>query len=147
MFLEDFFAGKLKRHVKSEAAPESNNGPVKVLVANNFEEIVNDPSKDVLVEFYAPWCGHCKSLEPKYTELGEKLSADSNIIIAKMDATANDVPSNYDVQGFPTIYFAPAGQKDQPRRYEGGREVNDFLNFLKEEATYPLALGTARSDL
>lgn len=44
-----------------------------MVVADNFEEIVNNPSKDVLVEFYAPWCGHCKSLEPKYTELGEQV--------------------------------------------------------------------------
>ncbi|XP_067093619.1 protein disulfide isomerase family A, member 7 [Osmerus mordax] len=146
-FLEDYFAGKLKRHVKSEAVPESNSGPVKVVVADNFEEIVNDVTKDVLVEFYAPWCGHCKSLEPKYIELGEKLSADPNVVLAKMDATANDVPLPYDVQGFPTIYFAPAGLKDQPRRYEGGREVNDFINFLKKEATHPLVLGTAKEDL
>lgn len=146
-FLEDYFAGRLKKHVKSEGIPPDNTGPVKVLVADNFEEIVNDQAKDVLVEFYAPWCGHCKSLEPKYTELGEMLSADPNIVIAKMDATANDVPPTYDVQGFPTIYFSPAGQKDQPRRYEGGREVNDFINFLKKEATRPLVLGTPKEDL
>lgn len=46
----------------------------QVLVAENFDSIVNDDSKDVLIEFYAPWCGHCKSLEPKYKELGEKVS-------------------------------------------------------------------------
>uniref|UniRef100_A0A8C7G8W8 Protein disulfide-isomerase n=1 Tax=Oncorhynchus kisutch TaxID=8019 RepID=A0A8C7G8W8_ONCKI len=145
-FLEDYFAGKLKRQVKSEAAPENNDGPVKVVVADNFEELVNNPSKDVLLEFYAPWCGHCKSLEPKYTELGEQLSANTHIVIAKMDATANDVPPTYDVQGFPTIFFVPAGQKDLPRKYEGGREVNDFLNYLKEVATHPLILGNARED-
>lgn len=43
------------------------------MVADTFDEIVNDPEKDVLVEFYAPWCGHCKNLEPKYKELGEKV--------------------------------------------------------------------------
>ncbi|XP_030637800.1 protein disulfide isomerase family A, member 7 [Chanos chanos] len=146
-FLEDYFAGRLKRYVKSEPAPESNDGPVKVVVADTFEEIVNNPDKDVLVEFYAPWCGHCKNLEPKYAELGEKLSGDPHIVIAKMDATANDVPPNYDVQGFPTIYFVPSGQKDQPRRYDGGREVSDFINYLKREATHPLVLGSAREDL
>ena len=45
----------------------------QVVVGKTFNEIVNDPTKDVLIEFYAPWCGHCKSLEPTYNELGEKV--------------------------------------------------------------------------
>lgn len=45
----------------------------QVVVADTFNEIVNNPEKDVLMEFYAPWCGHCKNLEPTYTELGEKV--------------------------------------------------------------------------
>uniref|UniRef100_A0A8C1PJZ9 Protein disulfide-isomerase n=1 Tax=Cyprinus carpio TaxID=7962 RepID=A0A8C1PJZ9_CYPCA len=134
-FLQDYFDGNLKRYLKSEPIPENNDGPVKVIVAENFDSIVNDESKDVLIEFYAPWCGHCKSLEPKYKELGEKLSGDPNIVIAKMDATANDVPSQYEVRGFPTIYFSPAGQKQNPKKYEGGREVSDFISYLKREAT------------
>uniref|UniRef100_A0A8C1JPI2 Protein disulfide-isomerase n=1 Tax=Cyprinus carpio TaxID=7962 RepID=A0A8C1JPI2_CYPCA len=136
-FLEDYFAERLKRYVKSEPVPAKNNAAVKVVVADTFEEIVNDPEKDVLIEFYAPWCGHCKKLEPKYTELGERLYSDPSIVIAKMDATANDVPQGYDVQGFPTIYFAAAGRKDEPKRYEGPREVKDFINFLKREASKP----------
>uniref|UniRef100_A0AAZ3P462 Protein disulfide-isomerase A3 n=1 Tax=Oncorhynchus tshawytscha TaxID=74940 RepID=A0AAZ3P462_ONCTS len=137
-FLQDYFDGKLKRYLKSEPIPENNDGPVKTVVAENFDAIVNEEDKDVLIEFYAPWCGHCKSLEPKWKELGEKLSSDPNIVIAKMDATANDVPSQYEVRGFPTIFFSPAGQKMSPKKYEGGREVSDFMSYLKEEATNPL---------
>ena len=44
------------------------------MVAENFDEIVNNENKDVLIEFYATWCGHCKNLETKYKELGEKVS-------------------------------------------------------------------------
>ncbi|KAM3608656.1 uncharacterized protein V6R79_002408 [Siganus canaliculatus] len=139
-FLQDYFDGKLKRYLKSEPIPENNDGPVKVVVAENFDSIVNDDSKDVLIEFYAPWCGHCKSLEPKFTELGEKLADDPNVVIAKMDATANDVPSPYEVSGFPTLYFAAAGRKTTPKKYEGGREVSDFISYLKREATNPLVV-------
>lgn len=146
-FLDDYFAGQLKRYIKSEPIPEKNKGPVKVVVAESFEEIVNAPDKDVLIEFYAPWCGHCKNLEPKYRELAEQLYDDPNIVIAKMDATANDVPEGYDVQGFPTIYFSQAGKKDQPKLYEGAREVKDFVNFLKKEASHALVVSGVREEL
>uniref|UniRef100_A0A8C7QGB3 protein disulfide-isomerase n=1 Tax=Oncorhynchus mykiss TaxID=8022 RepID=A0A8C7QGB3_ONCMY len=146
-FLEDYFAGRLKRYIKSEPIPEKNKGPVKVVVAESFEEIVNDPEKDVLIEFYAPWCGHCKSLEPKYKELAEQLYSDPNIVIAKMDATANDVPQGFDVQGFPTIYFAQAGKKDQPKRYEGAHEVKDFIKYLKRESSHVPVVSGVREDL
>lgn len=59
--------------MKSEEIPESNDAPVKIVVGKNFDAIVMDETKDVLVEFYAPWCGHCKSLEPKYEELAKQL--------------------------------------------------------------------------
>ncbi|XP_071502882.1 protein disulfide-isomerase A3-like [Diadema antillarum] len=134
-FLQKYFNGELEQYLKSEPVPEDNDGPVKVVVAKTFDEIVRDETKDVLIEFYAPWCGHCKSLEPKYNELGEKLQGDENIVIAKMDATANDVPSPFDVRGFPTLYWAPKNNKSKPKKYEGGREVDDFVKFIKKEAT------------
>jgi protein disulfide isomerase family A protein 3 len=72
-FARDFVARKLEKFINSEPIPASNDEPVKVVVAKSFNEIVNDQSKDVLIEFYAPWCGHCKSLAPKYDELAKKV--------------------------------------------------------------------------
>ncbi|XP_029918860.1 protein disulfide isomerase family A, member 8 [Myripristis murdjan] len=146
-FLEDYFSGRLKRYIKSEPVPEKNNAAVKVVVAETFDDIVNSPDKDVLIEFYSPWCPHCKKLEPVYRELADTLYADPNIVIAKMNAAANDVPLGYDVQGYPTIYFVPAGKKDEPIRYEGGREVRDFLKFLKREASHGPVVSGGRDEL
>jgi len=137
-FVTDVLDGKLKPYLKSEPVPASNDEPVKVVVAETFNDIVNDETKDVLIEFYAPWCGHCKSLVPKYDELAKKLQAEDSIVIAKMDATANDVPKQFDVKGFPTIYFAPKGSKKNPKRYEGEREVDAFIKYIAREASSPL---------
>jgi len=136
-FVDDLLAGKLESYLKSEPLPENNDGPVKVVVAKNFKEIVNQ-DKDVLIEFYAPWCGHCKKLAPVWDELGEMLQ-DENVVIAKMDATANDVPPTFTVTGFPTIFWVPKGQKDSPIKYEsGGREVDDFIKYIAKKSTSEL---------
>merc|ERR1719175_95432 len=132
-FMEDLEAGNLEPYLKSEPVPDNEGKPVKVAVAKNFEELVTKSSKDVLVEFYAPWCGHCKKLTPIYDELGEKM-ADENVEIVKMDATANDVPPSYDVKGFPTLYWVPKTSK-KPESYNGGRELDDFIKFISEKAT------------
>ncbi|MCP6199197.1 thioredoxin domain-containing protein, partial [Klebsiella pneumoniae] len=74
------------------AIPE-NDGPVKVAVGKNFKELVTDSNRDALIEFYAPWCGHCQKLAPVWEELGEKLK-DEEVDIIKIDATANDWPKS-----------------------------------------------------
>merc|ERR1711970_542058 len=133
-FVQDFHDGKLKVHLKSEEVPEDwDKQPVKVLVGKNFAEVAYDKSKDVFVEFYAPWCGHCKKLAPIYDELGEKF-ADEDVEIVKMDATANDVPPEFDVKGFPTLYWLPKGTK-KPVSYNGGRELDDFVKYIAENAS------------
>jgi len=125
-----FFDGTLQPHVKSEEIPDEadNNGPVKVVVGKSFDSIVLDTTKDVLVEFYAPWCGHCKTLAPKYEELGKLFAKDPNVVIAKVDATANDTPAK--VQGFPTLILYRAGD-NTPITFSGEREVKDLEEFIK----------------
>jgi len=59
--------------LKSEPIPDSHQeGSVRVVVANNFKDVVLKEDDDVLIEFYAPWCGHCKALAPHYEEAAKK---------------------------------------------------------------------------
>jgi len=63
---------------------------------------------------------------------------DEDVAIVKMDATANDVPAPYEVRGFPTIFWVPKDKKGSPVKYEGGREVDDFIKYIAKEATNEL---------
>ena len=130
-FVNGVLDGSIKRHLKSEEIPDNSGNAVKVVVGKNFNDLVLDPTKNVFVEFYAPWCGHCKSLAPVWEELGEKYKDHANIVIAKSDATANEF-EDVEVQGFPTLKFFPAGGEMQD--YNGGRTLEDFVKFLEPDA-------------
>ncbi|CAI5479307.1 unnamed protein product, partial [Closterium sp. Yama58-4] len=112
-FTQSFLDGRLKPFFKSQPIPQEDEGPVTVVVGDSFERIVLDDTRDVLLEVYAPWCGHCQQLEPTYKRLAERFSAVQSVVIAKMDGTANEYPG-LEVEGFPTIVFYPAGKKAHP---------------------------------
>ncbi|KAM0748041.1 protein disulfide isomerase [Meredithblackwellia eburnea MCA 4105] len=136
-FVDDFNAGKIAPSIKSQKIPAVQDEPVYVLVADEFDEVVADTSKDLFVEFYAPWCGHCKKLKPTWDTLGEKYSAaKEKITIAKFDATENDVPASagFKVAGFPTIKFRAAGTEEWIS-YEGDRSLESLVEFLDANAT------------
>ncbi|CAD2218125.1 protein disulfide-isomerase A6 [Angomonas deanei] len=132
-FLDQFTNGKLAPHLKSEAIPEKETvDGLTTLVGKSFESHLNK-GKDMFVLFYAPWCGHCKKLHPDYEKMAKELEKE-DVVIAKIDATANDVdPSKYKVQGFPTIFFIPSG--GAPVSYNGDRSIDDMKKFIKEHSS------------
>ncbi|KAM0716973.1 hypothetical protein Q7P37_006825 [Cladosporium fusiforme] len=137
-FVEEYVEGKIEPSIKSEPIPEKQEGPTTIVVAKNYQAEVIDNDKDVLLEFYAPWCGHCKALAPKYDELAEKYAAFSDkVTIAKIDATANDVPE--DISGFPTIKLYKAGSKDEPVEYNGARTVEALAEFVRDNGSHKVA--------
>lgn len=142
-FISDWQNKKLEKFLKSEDIPASNDAPVKVVVGKNFNQIVRDSEDDVLLEFYAPWCGHCKTLAPKWDELAAELKDVKGLVIAKIDSTANEI-DGVSVNGFPTIKFFPKGSKRAPVDYDGDREVEGFKTWLKtNSAAYKTYLESA----
>jgi protein disulfide-isomerase A1 len=132
-FVQQFIDGSLQPHLKTQEPPKDNSGPVKVVVGSTFDSIVMDKSKDVFVEFYAPWCGHCKNLAPKYDKLGAEFAKTESVVIAKIDSTENDVP--VEVRGFPTLMLFTAADKANPIPYEGDRDVAAMAKFIRSKAT------------
>jgi protein disulfide-isomerase-like protein len=141
-WLDDVKASKAKRFFKSATPPAEpvDADGVLTLTGRTFNEHVMDPKKDVFVEFYAPWCGHCKKLEPIWSEMARTIKKagfdKKGVVIAKMDATENQCEE--EVTGFPKLVFYPAvasKKKFKARSdYGGKRELEDMMDFVMETA-------------
>lgn len=134
-YIKDIEDGKIKAKLKSEPNPEEpQTDPVKVITGNNLESLVFTEDKDVLLEIYAPWCGHCKTLEPEYLKVGKKVQKDGFediLTIAKMDGTQNDSPvDDISWSGFPTLYYVKAGVKTA-MKYDGARDAKGIWKWIK----------------
>ncbi|CAN4099671.1 unnamed protein product [Withania somnifera] len=145
-WVKEFKEGKVKPFKKSEPIPEVNSEPVKVVVADSFQDMVFNSGKNVLLEFYAPWCGHCKQLAPILDEVAVSFENDADVVIAKIDATANDIPQGtFEVQGYPTLYFNSASGKIS--LYQGERTKEDIIDFIQKNRDKAAEQGSAKDEL
>eukprot|EP00242_Pyramimonas_sp_CCMP2087_P007246 CAMPEP_0198203794 /NCGR_PEP_ID=MMETSP1445-20131203/7122_1 /TAXON_ID=36898 /ORGANISM="Pyramimonas sp., Strain CCMP2087" /LENGTH=155 /DNA_ID=CAMNT_0043875329 /DNA_START=50 /DNA_END=517 /DNA_ORIENTATION=- len=110
---------------------------VMVLNGDNFDEGLSD-YEYVLVEFYAPWCGHCKSLAPEYEKAGLhfkkqwKKGSYKNVALAKVDATednSKDLAEKFGVSGYPTLKIFKDG--DFLKDFQGERQWKDIAAYMR----------------
>ncbi len=105
------------------------------------------------MEFYAPWCGYCQKFEPVYLKMAQvsqraalahsspltraqelEINGASDLVVAKMDLTVNDMPGNISLSGYPTIYLFPAHKKQEPILYLGDGDASSIVTFLRKNA-------------
>jgi protein disulfide-isomerase A6 len=121
-----------KSGAKSKSKKAASN--VVILDNANFDKYVLDSSKDVLVEFYAPWCGHCKRLAPDYEIIANAFAGEDHVVVAKIDCDAHkEKCSAYEVSGYPTLKWFPKDKKEG-EKYEGARDVDSFVNFINKNS-------------
>jgi len=110
---------------ETETAGEAAPSDVVVLTQSNFHQ--QTASGDWLVEFYAPWCGHCKNLAPIYEQAATKLKGVGNL--GKVDCTVEkDICQLFGVKGYPTLYHI---KDKQLRDYKQARTVDALVSFVE----------------
>jgi len=137
-FIDDVEKDKVQPKLKTEPVPASNDDAVRIFVGSTLESELFVSDKDVMLEVYDPWCGHCKKLEPEYQKLAKKIRKEelSDLLtLGKIDGTANDSPiDSVDWTGFPTIFFAKAGTREATV-YDGERTAKGLWRYIKKHAT------------
>lgn len=113
-----------------------SGGDVIELTEDNFDKLVLNSDDIWLVEFFAPWCGHCKNLEPEWAKAAKELKG--KVKLGALDATAHQSKAaEYNVRGYPTIKFFPAGSKrpSDAQEYDGGRTASDIISWASDKHT------------
>ncbi|XP_005108921.1 protein disulfide-isomerase A6 [Aplysia californica] len=106
-----------------------DSNDVVELTDGNFQKTVLESDDLWLVEFYAPWCGHCKNLAPHWAKAATELKG--KVKLGALDATVHTVMSNrYGVQGFPTIKMFSGGEATE---YDGGRTSGDIVRWAMDK--------------
>ncbi|XP_026473312.1 thioredoxin domain-containing protein 5 homolog [Ctenocephalides felis] len=99
----------------------------------NFQEGIGKNNHFIM--FYAPWCGYCQKLAPTWNQLAEMLNSDehSRVTIAKVDCTTdNEVCSQHDVTGYPTLLFFKL-DTEEPVKFKGTRDLPTLTAFINEQ--------------
>ncbi|XP_074100019.1 protein disulfide-isomerase A6 homolog CaBP1 [Cotesia typhae] len=112
----------------------SDSKDVVELTDDNFDKLVMNSEDMWLVEFYAPWCGHCKNLAPIWAKAATELKG--KVKLGALDATVNTIKgSQYEIRGYPTIKFFASGKKDSDSvsEYDGGRTTSDIVNWALDK--------------
>ena len=126
-------SGSGGKDAKGSKKGGKSDAKVVELTESTFDELVLKSDDLYLVEFFAPWCGHCKNLAPHWAQAAGELGGIAKL--GAVDATVyGALASKYDVKGYPTIKVFVPGKKGKPDDYQGGRTASDIVQYVKNLA-------------
>ena len=129
--------GVFERDDTMKDTPSRSRKPLRPyvheLTNETIDAFINDSSNDVLLEFYTPWCGHCKRFEKFYFEVGAHFFDVSDKRVARIDVDKyREVAQKYDVQGLPSLQLFPKGYKKRGLHFKNSeRRPADIIAFVK----------------
>ena len=98
----------------------------------NFDAILSKSKDPLFLEFYAPWCGHCKALAPKWKNVASELKGRVRVGAVNCDEN-RETCGKYGIQGFPTLKFLSGTGGSKVVDYNGPREESDLVTFATNE--------------
>ena len=110
----------------------NKNSGVVDLNSNNFDNRVKDSDGVWVVEFYAPWCGHCKQLAPEYQKAAKALKGIIGVGGINCDEE-KQLCGQFGIKGFPTIKIF-GSNKNKPDDYQGSRDANGIVQAAQKAA-------------
>lgn len=131
--------------LKSEAIPEDpallEDEGSKVVVGRNFEEIVLQKDKDVMLQVYAPWCGFCKKFAPIWNSFARQVADVPHLVVAKMDGSRNSspLPEDFSWDAYPKVFLVQAGAT-KPVYFTGDRTVENLVDFVSKHGSKPVSV-------
>lgn len=130
---------------KSEPIPEQH-GSMTIVVGDNYDDIVLDSSKDVLLLYHSPTCGPCQSFAPLYDEVAILYENHTDsLVIAKVNILLNDVPD--EIEYYPQLKLFRANKKVPAIAYGGERDLEEIATFVRDHGSLHVDLVEDRSKL
>lgn len=147
-WVDDLIAGQIKPAIKSEAIPEENDGPVYVVVADSWSDIVEDKTKDVVIAQLSKIPGHSvhsNKFDSVYYEVAWELRRPGieHVKLAMIEANANDVPDEYRAHLLPTVHFFKAGEEQKGVKYDGYRSKRSIIEWIKKHTSIKFDFDTS----
>lgn len=142
-FLDGYFTNPTAyfyRKSEKMLPDDINQGYVKIIVADSYDDVIFNNDNHVMVLYYASWCGYCRKFEPIYREIGKRLNIYSrkhkdykkDLVWGKIDSVNNDI-YNLEILEYPTLYLYVKSKKDKPIKYNKARNILSIMTWVKEQ--------------